>query len=175
MAEVDAPTGLVIPTAEELMAFKNASLEDFGVTDAQVGLFLRLAADWLIIRTNLKRAPDPNSSVGRIVKYGIMDLAWYVGVSQDNWVETFSPFSSETIGSYNYSKTLSAIRGKKDLLDAPLFDAAVEALLGLDDSGNIATGISYSSEQVMPRTYQESEWQALHPGSHRNSFYGSWW
>lgn len=100
---IEPTTGLKIPTLEEFATFKGyPSVDYFEVEHSQLELFLNLSADLLILRTGLKKAPDPSTPLGRIVSYGIMDLAWFLGTSQDEWTSMFSPFSSERIGSYAY-------------------------------------------------------------------------
>ena len=100
---IEQTTGLMIPTLEEFADFKGFDDVDyFEVSPDQLNLFLRMSADLLILRTGLKKAPDANTPLGRIVSYGIMDLAWFLGTSQDEWTSMYSPFSSERIGSYSY-------------------------------------------------------------------------
>lgn len=98
----DPKTGLVTPTPEELAEFKGIGLDEFDAPLEQVALFLQISADLLLLRTSIKKAPDPDTPLGRMVSWGIMDLAWYLGTMQDQWTSMFSPFSSERIGSYAY-------------------------------------------------------------------------
>lgn len=100
---VEATTGLYIPTLEEFATFKGFdAAEDFDEPESQIALFLSIAADLLILRTGLKKAPQGDTPVTRMVSYGIMDLAWFLGTTSDEWTSMFSPFSSERIGSYTY-------------------------------------------------------------------------
>lgn len=153
MATVDSTTGLLIPTPHELADFKGLDIEDLGASESQVSLFLRLAADLLILRTGLKTAPSADSPVGRITSYGIMDLAYYLGTVQDEWTSMFSPFSSERIGSYSYSKTTSDVAEKRDILDSPLFNEAVKWLSEISYDPAISEGFGHSSEHVFPNTF----------------------
>lgn len=163
---IEQTTGLMIPTLEEFADFKGFDNVDyFEVSPDQLNLFLRMSADLLILRTGLKKAPDANTPLGRIVSYGIMDLAWFLGTSQDEWTSMYSPFSSERIGSYSYSKTVSSAASKSDILDAPLFNEACKLLLAQEDAASdILSGISHSSERVFPNSYAESEMRDNFPG-----------
>lgn len=163
---IEQTTGLMIPTLEEFADFKGfGDVDYFEVSPDQLNLFLRMSADLLILRTGLKKAPDANTPLGRIVSYGIMDLAWFLGTSQDEWTSMYSPFSSERIGSYSYSKTVSSAASKSDILDAPLFNEACKLLLTQEDAASdILSGISHSSEHVFPDSYAESEMRDNFPG-----------
>lgn len=174
---VEATTGLYIPTLEEFATFKGFdAAEDFDEPESQITLFLSIAADLLILRTGLKKAPQGDTPVTRMVSYGIMDLAWFLGTTSDEWTSMFSPFSSERIGSYTYSKSVSAAQAKRDLLDAPLFDAACHALLNSEqeevDSG-VKHGIGFATEHVFPQSFHESNYRDTFPD--RTSRGGVFW
>lgn len=163
---VEHTTGLIIPSLEDFAEFKGfPDVDYFEESPTQIELFLRLSADLLILRTGMKTAPDPETPLGRIVSYGIMDLAWFLGTSQDEWTSMFSPFSSERIGSYSYSRAVSSAANKRDILDAPLFNEACALLQGQDSNDSIVEhGISFASENVFPRSYVEYERQSRYPG-----------
>lgn len=163
---IEQTTGLMIPTLEEFAAFKGFESADyFETSPEQLTLFLRMSADLLILRTGIKKAPDVDTPLGRIVSYGIMDLAWFLGTSQDEWTSMYSPFSSERIGAYSYSKTVSSAASKSDILDAPLFNEACKLLLAQEENASdVLNGISHSTEHVFPNTYAESEKRDNFPG-----------
>lgn len=167
---IEPTTGLKIPTLEEFATFKGyPSVDYFEVEHSQLELFLNLSADLLILRTGLKKAPDPSTPLGRIVSYGIMDLAWFLGTSQDEWTSMFSPFSSERVGSYSYTRSVSSAANKKDILDAPLFNEAASLLLALEEEvpgEDVRQGIGFSAENVFATTFAESERWAMYPGRH---------
>lgn len=112
--------GLTLPSGEDLAAHR----EGFSDTAA-----LQYAADLLTLATGLITTPtDPLAA--RLVTTAILDMAWYLQVHHDDREAEFSPFSSERIGSYSYSKMAAAAQSKTDTGVAG-FDAAVAYLNGL--------------------------------------------
>lgn len=143
---------LMVPTPGDFVLWKGLSSEDeLDAPEANVKLFLQLATDLLVLATGITEAPDPNTPVGRIVRSGICDMAWYIGTSLESRDEQFSPFSSERIGSYSYSKMATSV-GTKTETGVPFFDLAVKYLAGLSGS---TTATFVSSEFVFSTPYQE--------------------
>ena len=83
-------------------------------------------------------------------------MAWQIGTSLEDRDAMFSPFSSERIGSYSYSKMAQAVsKGVKT--GVPFFDIAVDYLSQFStESGGV---ILSDSECVMPslRYYRDPE------------------
>lgn len=159
----DPTTGLAVPTPLDLAAFKGISVEELDAPASQIEMFLQIAADLLILRTGLKKAPSPDTPLGRITKYGIMDLAYFLGTTTDEWSDMISPFSSEKLGSYAYAKTVSSVSQKRDILDAPLFDEAVKWLTELAADEVSSGGIGFHTENVFPSSYAEYSRQRKYP------------
>lgn len=135
---------LTVPPITELETFKN---EEVPSSDEQsVTAHLQAATDLMELATGIHTDFEPGTLEARVMRRGILDLTWYIGTSMEDRDSLFSPFSSERIGSYSYSKAASAIsmRGKTGV---PFFDLAVDHLSGLNES----LAATYSqSEHVMP-------------------------
>ncbi len=134
---------------------------------------LQLATDLMALATGITEYPsDP--VLARVVRKGILDMAWYLTVQSDNKAEKFTPFTSETIGSYSYSKQMyTAVRKGADT-GVDLFDLAVSYLL---NAGYAEPFSLISSEFVFNPTgetyaQQEAEkaWENLHDPTGRMFF-----
>lgn len=106
---------------------------------------LQRAADLLTLATGITDTPtDPLEA--RLVSTAILDMAWYLQTRHDDAESTFSPFSSERIGSYSYNKAAEAAKAGDDT-GVPGFDTAVayfnaekmRALYGTTDSEFVFT------------------------------------
>lgn len=158
-------TGNVIatPSAADLANWEGLdSVEDFDAPIASVNFWLQAANDLLQLATGITKAPDPNTPLGRIAKFGIMDMAWFVGTSMEDRDEFFSPFSSERIGSYSYSKASANVRASLDT-GVPFFDQAVKWLSGAVDADQ-HIGLAVTSENVFPRPQSRYRQQVEHLG-----------
>jgi hypothetical protein len=107
--------------------------------------------------------------VARILKNAIMDLTLWLMAQYEVREEINSPFTSERIGSYSYSKMMAAQRGEETGIW--WLDLLFKLLASQDDSDSVATwshsenvmnpcGLTY--EQIVTR---EREWLALHDPS----------
>lgn len=137
---------LTVPTVTELENFKQEDIPDEEVAGAQ--MHLQAATDLMELATGLSVDFPDGSLEQRVMTRGILDLAWYIGTSMEDRDAQFSPFASERIGSYSYSKaqTSIALYGKTGV---PFFDLAVANLVGLSDVFG-ATGVALYAENVMP-------------------------
>lgn len=105
---------LLLPTPDQLEAYKQ------GINDQEA---LQLAADLFTVATGVTENPtDPMEA--RLVNYAVMEMAWYLQVNHEDLEAEFSPFSSERIGSYSYSKMTTAVQ-KGIATGVPAFDYAV--------------------------------------------------
>jgi len=102
------------------------------------------------------------------MKAGIMDMAWYLDIQAENKDELYTPFSSERIGSYSYSKIAQSV-SRKESTGVGLFDAAV-SVLKTDD---LALA-SLTSEEVFEQPYSTAEFLAANPNAEQASD-GTWW
>ena len=82
----------------------------------------------------------------KIAKFAVLEMAKYIKIEFSAFDSALSPFQSETIGSWSYSKAASAVSAQQST-GVPGFDRAVELLGGLcsADGGSVA---SVTSEQV---------------------------
>lgn len=78
------------------------------------------------LATELVEYPD-DVELAKLSKYGIMDMADKIYLSQKYAEASASPFQSESIGSYSYSKMTQAVK-KKSGTGVMWFDLAVSKL-----------------------------------------------
>lgn len=140
---------LVPPTVGELANFSGRSSSTFNnYADealAQATLLFYLATD-------VEEYPS-NPQLAKLAKNGILAMADKIYLSQPYQEAAASPFQSETIGSYSYSRLTSAVK-KGDATGIMWFDLAVNKLKGggaeVSDSGSIQgmewDGIAVSSD-----------------------------
>lgn len=127
---------LAPPTVAELATFsgrESNSYSDFAVEALSQATLL------LFLATGLSEYPaDPDLS--KLAKYGILDMADKIYFSQPYKEAIASPYQSETIGSYSYSKGIAAVK-KGDATGVMWFDMAVNKLKtagsGIGASGSI--------------------------------------
>lgn len=137
---------LTPPSIQDFGAFKD---ETFDPSEyASVTMHLQAATDLMEIATGIHQTPPMNTIEYRLIRNGIMDLAWYIGTSMEDRDAMFSPFSSERIGSYSYNKSAKAVSMQGDT-GVPFFDMAVAYLAGSDASDALG-GVSSSATYVMP-------------------------
>jgi hypothetical protein len=105
---------LVLPSPAQLQAYRD------GVSDAEA---LQRAADLFTIATGVSETPVEVVEA-RMVQTAILDMAWYLQTAHEDREAEFSPFSSERIGSYSYSKMQKAAQEQKST-GVAAFDAAV--------------------------------------------------
>lgn len=127
---------LVSPTVADLANFKGADSSSFSTFAVEA---LDQATLLFYLATGLETYPE-DISLARLAKYGILDMADNIYLSQPYREALASPYQSETIGSYSYSKTVKAIK-KGDATGVTWFDIAVNKLkaggTGIGSSGSI--------------------------------------
>lgn len=89
-----------------------------------------------------------NTAQRKIVKYAVLEMAKYIKIDYFNFERSTSPFQSETIGSYTYSKMANSVRSSS-ATGVPGFDRAVAQFSHLCElDGQTGGAFSSSSEQV---------------------------
>lgn len=127
---------LAPPTVAELATFTGRASNTFGSFAPQA---LTQATLLFYLSTGLEDYPE-DSQLASLAKFGIMDMADKIYLSQPYKESTASPFQSETIGSYSYSRMTQAVK-KGDATGVMWFDLAVNKLKaggsGIGASGSI--------------------------------------
>lgn len=137
---------LTVPTVQQLADFKGEEIAPEEVDGAL--MHLQAAADLMELATGIHQDFPSDTLQYRVMQRGILDMAWYIGTSMEDRDASFSPFSSERIGSYSYSKAQKAVSMKGET-GVPFFDLAVSFLIG-DERSEYGDGFFVSSEAVMP-------------------------
>lgn len=134
-----------IVTVESLHAF-----EDSGYTDDDLMAYAQLLMEEAVPCLPAL-APTLKSPHTVLLRAAIIEMVSYLKLEESNFNQSTSPFQSETIGSYSYSKMSSRIRESGDT-GVPAFDRAARILGDLcaaidpDSSANFVAHAS--SEQV---------------------------
>ena len=127
---------LAPPTVAELATFTGRASNTFSAFAPEA---LTQAALLFYFATGLEDYPE-DFQLASLAKYGILDMADKIYLSQPYKQTTNSPFQSETIGSYSYSKMSQATK-KGDATGVMWFDLAVNKLraggTGIGASGSI--------------------------------------
>lgn len=115
---------------------------------------LEQAADLFVIATGVDADPATPFE-RRLVQRAILSLAHYLIVTDEDREAAYSPFSSERIGSYSYSKSAQAVmEGNK--LGVMWFDQAVQWFSNkIDDVEDPSPWTT--SEWVFKPGYEESQ------------------
>jgi hypothetical protein len=127
---------LTPPTVADLANFTGRASSSFGdfATEA-----LTQATLLFYLATDLDNYPT-DINLANLAKYGILDMADSLYLSQPYKESTASPFQSETIGSYSYSRLTSSVK-KGNATGVTWFDLAVSKLRasasGIGASGSI--------------------------------------
>lgn len=154
---------LTVPSEAQLLSHMRALSYDPELTDAWVVDTLQQATDLMAIATNLQSDPaDP--LMLRVIQTGVMAMAHALLIQQDDKPAIYSPFQTEHMGSYSYTKmtqnVISAVTAGVPT-GIPWFDTAVRYYLSTpSDSDSMAGLIGYSSENVFDQgweTYQQLE------------------
>ena len=143
---------LSVPSPADLAALKGEQLDPDQYATIQT--YLQIATDIVSLSTRVTENPPADSAIGRLFKWAILDVAWYIGTSLEERDAMFSPFSTERIGSYSYSKAMSAAKSGESLLGAPFFNVLRQFLEDDDEYGNWG-GISLTTMSVMAETLPE--------------------
>lgn len=125
---------LVPPTVAELANFSGRDSNSYNNFAVEA---LTQATLLLYLATSLSGYPsDPE--LASLAKYGILDMADKIYFSQPYREALASPYQSESIGSYSYSKSVAAVK-KGDATGVMWFDMAVNKLKTADSS-TVASG-----------------------------------
>jgi hypothetical protein len=116
-------------------------------------IVLQQATDLFFIATELEEDPTDETSL-RIMNMGITELAYALFVQSEDKAAMYSPFSSERIGSYSYSKVANALM-KAEMTGIPMFDLAVQYFRGGADGGDGV--ITMRAEDVFAQPYLDFE------------------
>lgn len=151
------------PTPQDLADWKGLdSVDELDAPIQSVQLHLRLAAAMFLLASEATQLPDPESPIGIILRSGVLDMAWYIGTSMEDRDAMFSPFSSERIGSYSYSKaSRSAMAG--EATGVPFFDMALQWFDRGSDA-DFAARFGLSSEHVFSQPFER--YQAINDSAH---------
>lgn len=161
---------LVPPTVADLAVFSGRESNTFGQFATEA---LAQATLLFYLATDLGVYPD-DVSLAQLAKYGILDMADKIYLSQPYQEAAASPFQSETIGSYSYSRAVAAVK-KGDNTGVMWFDMAVNKLKangsGIGASGSIR-GMEWDGLEVAP----DGKMQIIGgSGSHKDQVTaGSW-
>lgn len=117
---------LSVPTVSEMANFKMKPETFYETAYAQQAL--AQAAFLLAIRTGLAADPE-DTQEATLAKYAIMELANQIYLEAPYDEVLAKPFSSESIGSYSYSKSAQAAQ-RGESTGSMWFDLAVERLSG---------------------------------------------
>lgn len=108
---------LTPPTMDDLAAFTGETYEDVTNEEADhIDTLLQQATDVVWIFTGIDTSPV-DARLLRVLNNAIMDLALWLRVQSENRDEVNSPFSSERIGSYSYTKMQQAQSGANGVGD----------------------------------------------------------
>jgi len=140
---------LVPPTVIDFSTFTGRASNTFGPFAYEA---LTQATLLFYLASGIEEYPE-DLQLARLAKYGILDMADKIYLSQPYKEASISPFQSETIGSYSYSRLTQAVK-KGDSTGVMWFDMAVNKLkaggTGIGASGSIQgmewDGIEHSAE-----------------------------
>lgn len=121
---------LPIPTVAELAAFKMRPVSFYTETYALEAM--TQASVLLTFRTGVSDTPA-DSQEATLVRYAIMDLGNQIYLESPYDEIKAKPFSSESIGSYSYSKSAQAAKNG-ETTGSLWFDLAVDQLSSSDGS-----------------------------------------
>lgn len=138
---------LAPPNVAELATFSGRASNTFGEYAIEA---LAQATLLFYLATELESYPE-SSSLASLAKNGILEMADKIYLSQPYKEATASPYQSETIGSYSYSRAVAAVR-KGDATGVMWFDLAVNKLKasgsGIGSSGSIQ-GMEWDGIEVV--------------------------
>lgn len=100
------------------------------------------------LATCLKDWPT-DSSEAQLARYAILTMADAFSLAQPNAIALSSPFQSESIGSYSYSKAMKAIQAGTPT-GVSWFDMAIQQL-GICETGGLGAGIASGSVTVFEK------------------------
>lgn len=124
---------LPIPTVAELAAFKMRPVSFYSETYALQAM--SQAALLLMLRTGISEMPEDEQEA-TLARYAIMDLGNQIYLESPYDEILAKPFSSESIGSYSYSKSSQAAKNG-EATGSMWFDLAISQLSALDGSYDV--------------------------------------
>jgi hypothetical protein len=151
---------LTLPSTSDLYAFWGDEADPVDTDSAT--LAIQQAGGLLMLATTLNADPA-DSNLAFLVKWAICDMAIYLLIARDNRDAEYSPFQSERVGSYSYSKSsarLYARISKTILINEPtgvlLFDRVVAELCDIlaYGDGTIVGGKLVFREDYVPLAYE---------------------
>ena len=157
-------------TSEDLEQFENEGYSDEDALELAKGLLIEAVPCLSSIYNNLSTYHQ------KMAKYAVLEMAHYLKLEFSNFAQSTSPFQSETIGSYTYSRLAQSVRDKQGT-GVHNFDRAVDTLSDLCVDANSGSGSAAStSEQVFkpgfengnPTITSEPNWWSV--GAHYTSF-----
>lgn len=138
---------LTPPSSADLLVHMRESDWVDAEEEAYAAVALQQAADLMQIATGIDTDPTDPLHL-RVMKMGMLDMAWAILIQSEDKEESFSPYSSERIGSYSYQK-----RGPQDIIQGSgvqWFDYAVNFFLSLGEADG--KGLAWiETEQVFTR------------------------
>lgn len=87
-----------------------------------------------------------DETLDKIIRWAVLDMAWSLLVKTENKTAMNSPFSSERIGSYSYSKALRQVQAGQGT-GVEWFDVAVSLFLGEAGEGAVWVATEHVFEQ----------------------------
>lgn len=133
------------PVFDGISSFDLEEFERTGYSDLDaLGMSRALLVDAIPCLNSIY--PDLTDAQKSLVKYAILEMAKYIKIEFQSFDTALSPFQSETIGSWSYSKASASVKSGQ-ASGVPGFDRAVSLLGGLCsvDGDGIA---SVTSERV---------------------------
>lgn len=138
---------LTVPDTDDLLIEMRKTAWDTGEEEYADTLLTR-ATDLFYMATGLVADPEDDTDL-RIMKDGIVAMGHALYVQSRDKAAIYSPFSSERIGSYSYSKMAAAAQeGLKTGVE--MFDLAVDYFAGL---GSEASASLIAKEDVFLRPF----------------------
>lgn len=140
---------LQAPDPEAFLAFIHE--EEFENDDWAIQA-LQQATDLMMIASGLRDEPD-DEVAQRLIANGIMALAQYLLIADEDREAQYSPFNGERIGSYSYSKATQRVADGV-ATGVAWFDTAVRYLLSLVDPNDALSGeVWHTKEDVFAQGY----------------------
>lgn len=135
--------------AQHLGLSAATDLPGVGITVERATRNLRLATDLMILATNCENQPATDTVLGRVTEEGLLAMAHYLVVREEDREELYSPYNSERIGSYSYSKQQVAAAAKSgEDTGVSFFDIAMEELRQRCNDG-AGSEVGIYTEEVM--------------------------
>ena len=135
---------LTPPAIDQLETFKQETFDP--AEYPAIEEHLQAATDLMELATGIHEDFLANTLEYRVMLRGILDAAWYIGTALEDRDALFSPFSTERIGSYSYSKVANAAAMRVDA-GIPFFDLAVKFFSGREGAPPMMV---VASQNVMP-------------------------